>query len=398
MSAGHPDPATMNNDGRVLLVTPWYRPLKGGVAVVAERLHQGLRRSGTRAELLVLSEDRKPTDDPDHPHVWRFLIPSYVFASLRPKAWLAFLYRAPTALWRLWKFIRQRDVTTVILIYPLDHAWIFVALRRVLGIRIITSLHGGDVKRFPGTSGRTLRLFRAVLNASDVVILCADHLEDHLRRYHPAFSGTLRVIPNAVDTTRFKPPTTEPSSRGAALPPRGNSRMLLHISNFHHVKRVPDIIRGFHQAQTAAGTRLVLLGDGEDRLRCQEMVAELGIADRVEFTGVQEDVIPYLHAADLFILASEAEGAPLVLLEAMACGVPWISTPWGPARDLPSGECGVTVPIGEPRAIARAIEELLCDPVRLDRMARRARELAVERYGLDHYIAEHNRLLSAPQL
>jgi len=93
----------------------------------------------------------------------------------------------------------------------------------------------------------------------------------------------------------------------------------------------------------------------------------------------------------------EAEGAPLVLLEAMACGVPWVSTEWGAAAESPPEECGLVIPCRNPNRAAHAIGELLRDRARTNRMGKRARERAVAGYSERQYVRRYLEVLVAKQ-
>jgi len=108
-------------------------------------------------------------------------------------------------------------------------------------------------------------------------------------------------------------------------------------------------------------------------------------------------VRPYLWNADVFVLASDEESGPLALLEAMACGLPWVATPWGVAAMLPAGECGLTVPCRSPQALARALSELLNDPARRKAMGIRARARAEAEFEIGWYINAHIALLTEIQ-
>ncbi|TVP48880.1 MAG: glycosyltransferase family 1 protein [Gemmatimonadales bacterium] len=373
-----PDPVRL----RPLLFTPWYRPDTGGVASVAERLHEGLRRSGVDSRLVVFRGGRDLEPHAELPGVWSLEIPTAFVSSRRPRAWLGALLRGPGTIRRLVRFIREREVNCLVVVYPIDHAWIFPLLRRFSGARLFPSFHGGDAKRIPDLSARRRWIFRRLVAASDGIIVCAEHLEEKTRERCPEAEAPIRVIANAVDVDHFVPPPADPSRSDGP-------RTLVHVSNFFRMKRTLDIVEGFALADLPPGTRLVMVGDGDDRLATQARAEELGVADRVEFPGFREDIRPYLQQADVFVLASDSEGAPLVLLEAMACGTPWVSTPWGAAAEIPSGECGLVVPARDPARLAAALSEIMADDARRLQMGARARELAVANYGSRAWIRRH---------
>lgn len=370
----------------VLIVTPWYPPSVGGVAQVAERLRKGLGRAGIASHVLVtLEKSGLELVDPER-SVWHYRIPSIRHESGRVKSVAGHYLRGPLVLFRLIRLIRNLDIGNVIMLYPLGFGWPFVSLSRRLGLRLITSVHGNDVERFDHHTQPLQRLQRRTLAESDHIVACAPHLAKTARALVPEAELAVTVIPNGVDIDYFVP-APEGHSRDQDQP------SLLHISNFAAKKRTCDIVEAFSRADLPATTTLTMVGDGPERARTEELAQRMGMAKRVRFPGAQDDVRPYFRDADALILASDSEGAPLVLLEAMASGVPWISTPWGAAADLPSGECGLVVPIGGIDALAEAMEEMIRNPEAREQMARRGREAAEAHYSIDVYIRRHVELL-----
>jgi glycosyltransferase involved in cell wall biosynthesis len=386
VASGNP-PRAVPSRLRPLLFTPWYPPDRGGVASVAERLHEGLRDAGVDSQLVVLSGGRDLVPDPELPGVWSMEIPTAFASSRRLRALLGALLRGPGATLTLLRFIRARRVNCLVVVYPIDQSWIYPILRRLSGARLFASLHGGDVERAPDRSRRNRRFFRRLMRASDGIIACAGHLAEKTRERCPDVRAPIRVIANAVDVDHFVPPPGERSRSGAP-------HTIVHVSNFSLSKRVSDIVEGFALADLPPGTRLVMVGDGEERATAEAKARAMGVGDRVDFPGLQADVRPFLQDADVFVLASEAEGAPLVLLEAMACGTPWVSTPWGAASEIPSGECGLVVPPRDPARLGVALTEIMSDDERRSRMGARAREVAVANYDSRAWIRRHIEFLA----
>jgi glycosyltransferase involved in cell wall biosynthesis len=134
--------------------------------------------------------------------------------------------------------------------------------------------------------------------------------------------------------------------------------------------------------------RLVVVGDGPQREPLERLAAELGIAERVRFAGNQADVAPWMRALDLFCLPSYAnEGVPQALMQAMACGLPVVTTPVGSIGEIvQDGETGRLVPPGDASALGAAIEALLADAPLRSRLAARAREAALQRFGEERMV------------
>jgi glycosyltransferase involved in cell wall biosynthesis len=373
--------------GPVLLVSPWYRPAVGGVAEVAERLHRTFAQAGVNTHLLIAHEGLGDLQaDPTVPNLWRWSAASSVFDRLSFKSLVSTLGKGALAYWRLNRFVRSRKIRTIILIYPIGYAWPFLLLQRATGVRIITSLHGNDVTKFDTYQAPLRWLIRRVLESSDAIIACAVHLETKAREICSNNSLDIHLIPNCVDSTLFVPPTP-----GYI---RSDSRpTFVHVSNFATKKRTVDIVEAFGKQVIPSNARLVMVGDGADRVAASDHARSLGISHRIEFVGLQTDIRPFLWEADAFVLASDDEGAPLVLLEAMACGLPWVSTAWGAAAMLPDGECGFVVPQRSPDLLAAAMAELINDPERRLAMGRQARYRAETDFREETYVERHLQLI-----
>jgi glycosyltransferase involved in cell wall biosynthesis len=144
-------------------------------------------------------------------------------------------------------------------------------------------------------------------------------------------------------------------------------------------KKLDDLIWAFSMIQDES-TRLALVGDGPRREQLEEYCRSLGIEDRVEFFGYVENPYKYMGSASVFVLSSGWEGFGNVLVEAMACGCPVVSTdcPTGPSEILSNGEYGQLVPVGEPGALAEAISEVLSSGHSNTRLENRADDFHVE--------------------
>jgi len=372
----------------VLLVTPWFLPSVGGVAEVAERLRRGLNQAGVETHVLIGDDGSRGRGLIPHPSlrdVRYVTVPGAILTRLSPRTIAGALLHGLPLLVRLLRYMRRHRIGSVFLIYPIEFAWPFLLVKRLQGMRMFASLHGNDVEQYRRYPSRSRWLLRKVLGHADAITVCASHLAEAVRAIQPA-AAPIYLIPNGVDAAHFVPPPPEYDRRD-------ERPTLLHISNFAPKKRTPDIIEAFASSEVPSNSRLVMVGAGPDLRLAKARAQELGIQDRVDFMGAQKDVRPFFWQADAFVLASVAEGAPLVLLEAMACGVPWISTPWGVAADLPPGECGLVVPPREPHRLGEAMGEILRQPEARREMARRCRERVVADYSSRKYIEQHLELL-----
>jgi N-acetyl-alpha-D-glucosaminyl L-malate synthase BshA len=260
--------------------------------------------------------------------------------------------------------------------YAVPHATSAFLAREILkdGLKIVTTLHGTDIT-LVGLEPSFLPVMKFSIEASDGVTAVSRFLrEKTLTNY--GIEKDIRVIPNFVDTEKYKRIDCEEVRDKFA--PTGES-ILVHTSNFRAVKRVTDVIRIFNEVRKQVPSKLILVGDGPDRSNCEILVRELGIQEEVRFLGKQQDLVPILSAADLFLMPSQSESFGLSALEAMSCGVPVISSSVGGLPELQvHGQTGYIAEIGDVPRMAKYAIELLSNKARHELFARAARERALE--------------------
>src|SRR5699024_11272437 len=177
-----------------------------------------------------------------------------------------------------------------------------------------------------------------------------------------------------------------------------DEKVIIHISNFRKVKRIPDIIQTFYKVSKETKAKLVLVGDGPEIQTAFDLVDELGIRDRVLFLGRQKNISDLLSMADLILLMSEQESFGLVLLEAMACEVPAIGTNIGGIPEvIVQGETGYLVDLGDVQTAAKKAVDLLSDEERLKQFRtsafERARTVFHSKTVIKQYMNLYKRLL-----
>ncbi len=282
--------------------------------------------------------------------------------------------------------------------YAIPHAVSAYLARAVLGARgprIVTTLHGTDIT-LVGNDRSLYPITRFALEQSDGITCVSEYLARATRETF-GLARPLRVVPNFVDTARFRR-DGEGCTR-ERFAPRGE-RILMHLSNFRPLKRVPDVVRIFHQIRRHLPARLLLVGDGQDRPAALALATEFGLEKDVVFLGKQEDVSRLYCVADLFLLPSAQEAFGLAALEAMSSGVPVIATTTGGIPEVVTdGEAGLLFPIGDVEGMARGALALLEDEGRMARAraAARARAVALFDEGLvvPQYEAYYREVLEA---
>ena len=206
----------------------------------------------------------------------------------------------------------------------------------------------------------------------------------------------LTVQYNGVDTRRFSPPTDHHACQQSVLGIDSARPVIGMVGNLHPRKAHEVFIRAASRVAAQRPDALfVIVGDGERRPALEVMHHELGLADHLLLLGKRTDIPDLMRAFDLFCLTSDyGEGCSNVTLEALASGLPVITTNFGGASELVTDDVGIVVPIQDDAALADAILHLLDDPTRRQTMGEAARQRAVEHFSLDTMIHARESLLS----
>ena len=219
----------------------------------------------------------------------------------------------------------------------------------VFGFKLTNRLSRPNIG--PGRRLYRTKLFKFIFDRLDFVLTLADAERDFVLSVHPGREKLLKTVPNpyVTDEMLADPVPREPG------PPR-----LIAAGRMVRQKRFDNLLRAFAKVKHQ-GASLTILGDGPLRPSLEKLAQTLGIADRISMPGYVGDIIPSLRKSDLFVLSSDYEGLPGVILEALACNVPVATTEsFFAARELLGGasSCAV-VPIGDPAALASAIDACL---------------------------------------
>ena len=223
-----------------------------------------------------------------------------------------------------------------------------------------------------------LKLTGKLLPSADEVIAVSAGVARDLERRVPRVAGAVRVVHNPVPHDRI--------AASAAMPvdhPWFGDRdvpVVLSAGRLVGQKDFPTLIRAFAQVLESGPARLVILGSGRERDALAALARDLGVAHAVDLPGFVANPFPWMSRARVFAVSSIYEGLPMVLIEAMACGTPVVSTdcPHGPGEVLENGRWGRLVPVGDAGALARAILETLRNPAAPDALVGRSRAFSVE--------------------
>lgn len=230
-------------------------------------------------------------------------------------------------------------------------------------IPVITTLHGTDIT-LVGRDKTFAPVVAFSINQSDAITAVSQNLRDETYRTF-GIEKEIHVIHNFVDTRRFHKKPIDAFRR--VIAPNGE-RILMHASNFRKIKRVQDIVRIFEIVRKKIPSKLLFVGDGPERSDAEGLCRELDIIDDTRFVGKQEQMEEILAVADLFLLTSEYESFGLAALEAMAAGVPVVSTNAGGLPEIAiQGQTGFLDDIGDIHGMSEHAIQILGDDETLKR-------------------------------
>ncbi|MFQ5668044.1 MAG: glycosyltransferase [Candidatus Binatia bacterium] len=374
----------------------------GGMERVVTALAAGFAARGHQTTLLVGVADGALTDAVTEPVP---LVPLHAASQLRARAWALaadpsgapamlplLLGAAPRMLRHLPGLVHRlrTERPDVLLTAGTQSNLTALWAQRFAGIttRVVISEHN-TLSAVAAHAKRRFRraypvLARRNYGRADAIIAVSKGVADDLSRTAGIPRQRIITIYNPVVSAELLAKARAPLDHPwltAGAPP-----VVLGVGRLHRAKDFPNLIRAFARVRAVQPARLVILGDGEERAKIETLSRSLGVAADVALPGYAENPFAWMARASVFVLCSTWEGFGNVLVEALACGCPVVSTdcPHGPAEILDGGTFGPLVPVGDDRALADAILAVLRKPVSPNRLRARAamcdRDTSVNRY------------------
>ncbi len=355
-------------------------PTHGGSGVVASELAIGLAKKGHEIHVVSYAEPFRLSTFHQNVYIHEIEVASYPLFKYPP-------YELGLVT-KLVELAETYDLDIIHAHYAVPHAASAYLAKQIFNsqrLKTITTLHGTDIT-LVGADPSFHRVVKFAIEKSDGVTAVSRYLanrtieEFDIRR-------EIRVIHNFVDIRR--PAQNRDLCSREAFAPRGE-KILMHASNFRPLKRIGDVVRVFARVREQIPVKLLLIGDGPERLFIQQLVRELRLGSDVLFLGEQDQLEPLFFCADLFLLLSEQESFGLTALEAMNCSVPVIGTEIGGLPEVvTSGETGYLFPVGDIANMAAQTVDLLSDPVRHELFRAKARSRAVQFFSADQIIPQY---------
>jgi L-malate glycosyltransferase len=276
--------------------------------------------------------------------------------------------------------------------YAIPHASAAYMAKQILkkegiNIPVITTLHGTDIT-LVGRDKTYAPVVAFSINQSDAITAVSQNLRDETFKIFP-IEKEISVIYNFVDVQRFSRKPIDAFRK--VIAPNGE-RILMHASNFRKIKRVQDVVKIFYEVQKQIPSKLLFVGDGPERSTAEDLARELGVCDNIRFVGKQEQMEDILAIADLFLLTSDYESFGLAALEAMASGVPVVSTNAGGLKEINiNGITGYMSAVGDIDSMTQQSLSILKDDKTLNGFKERAAAHA-QQYDIHTIVPQYEKL------
>ena len=330
-------------------------PTFGGSGVVATELGLELAKRGHQIHFITYSQPVRLALLNPNVHYHEVHVPEYPLFHYQP-------YELALSS-KLVDMVKLYKIDVLHVHYAIPHAYAGYIAKQMLadeGIRIpiVTTLHGTDIT-LVGNHPFYKPAVNFSINKSDVVTSVSESLRADTYRLFD-IKNEIVVIPNFIELNKEKALKNIPCHR--SLMALEDEMIITHISNFRKVKRIDDIVKIFFEIQKEVPSKLMMVGEGPEKEIAERMCEELGIQKKVIFFGNSNEIDKILCFSDLFLLPSETESFGLAALEAMACGVPVISSNSGGLPEVnKDGFSGYLSNVGDVAKMSKDAITLLLD-------------------------------------
>jgi len=359
-------------------------PTFGGSGVLATELGKALAQKGHQVHFITYQQPVRLTGFIPNIFYHEVQVPTYPLFDFPP-------YETALASTMV-DVIRNNQLQLLHVHYAIPHASAAYMAKKILEqegiyIPVITTLHGTDIT-LVGRDKTYAPVVAFSINQSDAITAVSQNLRDETFKSF-TIEKNIEVIHNFVDVQRFSRKPIDAFKK--VIAPNGE-RVLMHASNFRQIKRVQDVVKIFYEVSRQIPGKLLFVGDGPERGHAEDLCRQLGVCNDVRFVGKQEQMEDILAIADLFLLTSEYESFGLAALEAMAAGVPVISTNAGGLGEIMiDGVTGYMGNVGDVAYMSRMALEVLQDDERLQQFKQAAAQHA-QNFDIHNIVPQYEKL------
>ncbi|MFT9816348.1 N-acetyl-alpha-D-glucosaminyl L-malate synthase BshA [Lysinibacillus sp. NPDC056185] len=287
--------------------------------------------------------------------------------------------------------IKDEELDVLHVHYAIPHAVCAVLAREMSGrdIGIVTTLHGTDISVL-GQDSTLSQAIKYGIDKSDIVTTVSEALKQQTYELIDTVKP-INTIYNFVDEREYFPRNSGTLKEQFGI--QEDEKVIIHVSNFRKIKNLPHIIDAFMKIRANMKAKLLLVGDGPEKHRVMDQVKESSYMEDVLFLGKQENLAELYAISDLKLLLSQQESFGLVLLEAMACGVPCIGSAVGGIPEvIEHGVDGYIVELGDTDAVAEYAVNLLKDEEKLQHFREAAIRAVDEKFHSSKIVEQYENL------
>ncbi|AIM15421.1 MULTISPECIES: N-acetyl-alpha-D-glucosaminyl L-malate synthase BshA [Neobacillus] len=275
--------------------------------------------------------------------------------------------------------------------YAIPHAVCAILAKQMAGrdLKIVTTLHGTDITVL-GYDPSLTEAIKFGIEKSDMVTAVSNALvKETYELINP--DKQIETIYNFIDDRIYRKSDANHLKKEFGI--KEKEKVIIHVSNFRAVKRVPDVVKSFANISAVMPAKLLLVGDGPEMTIVCKMTKQLGLEDQVMFLGKQENLEELYSISDLMLLLSEKESFGLAVLEAMACGVPCIGTNIGGIPEvIEHGNTGYICELGDIEDISNKAIALLNDQNLHQQFSINAQEAVASRFKTERIVEQYEEL------
>ena len=354
-------------------------PTFGGSGVVATELGMALADKGHEVHFITYNQPVRLDFISHHLHFHQVLLEEYPLFQYQP-------YELALSS-KIVEVVEKHQLNILHVHYAIPHAYAAYMAKQMLiekgiSVKVVTKLHGTDIT-LVGSHPTYKTAVEFSINNSDVVTAVSNDLKKTTNRLFK-IKNDIQVIYNFIDTQKYDKAHEQKCNRAAIANP--DERILTHVSNFRPVKRVEDVIKVFYEVHKEIPSKLLLIGEGPERAKAENLVNKLKISDDVLFLGNSSEVTKILCYSDIFLLPSQTESFGLAALEAMGARTPVISTNTGGLPEVNiHGKTGYLSNLGDVTEMANNAISILKNQETLEMFKQNAKE-HTKRFLLDNIL------------
>lgn len=354
-------------------------PTFGGSGVVATELGMALADKGYEVHFITYNQPVRLDFISHKLHFHQVLIEEYPLFQYQP-------YELALST-KMVEVVQKHELEVLHVHYAIPHAYAAFMAKQMLKekgvyVKVVTTLHGTDIT-LVGSHPTYKSAVEFSINNSDVVTAVSNNLKETTSHLFN-IQKNIQVVYNFIDIDKYNKAGEEDCQRGALAAP--NERILTHISNFRPVKRVEDVIKVFFEVQKEVPSKLLMIGEGPERKKAEQLTKKLGIKNKVFFLGNSTEIDKILCYSDVFLLPSKTESFGLAALEAMAAKTAIISTNTGGLPEVNiNGETGFLSDLGDVENMSKNAISILKNDLVLERFKLNAKEHA-KKFSLENIL------------